>query len=371
MQRLHDVWYRTPWYNADMGSIRFNDRFNQSPIAKQRLRVVEFYLKYGKDPTLQAFDVKERTLYMWLSAYRKSNHNPNALIPKSRRPKRIRRSKVSKEVIDEIRRIRYLYGTLGKKKIRPLLDIYCIKNGIETVGETTIGKIIKKHGMTSTVKKKQKQNSSNTRVSVERVRYAPKPQDCGYLEIDTVERRFKRGRIKAYIFSCVDVKLKFYFAYAYKRKTSRNAKDFLRKLVSVYPLKNRIHTIQTDNGTEFFGEFKREARRMGIRQIHTYPHSPETNGCVERHNRTVQEEFVYSYEYLIEAGNMDMFNAKMMEYVRWFNNSRPHEALGLLSPMTYMNSNVLTTNWNTEAFAYIPIETKNPLSREGGLIAKN
>lgn len=114
MQRLHDIYYKTPWYNADMGSIRFNDRFNQSPIAKQRLRVVEFYLKYGKDPTLQAFDTKERTLYRWVSTYKNSKKNPNSLIPKSRSPINKRKSKIFTEIVSEIKRIRYLYGTLGK-----------------------------------------------------------------------------------------------------------------------------------------------------------------------------------------------------------------------------------------------------------------
>lgn len=361
MQKLHDVYYKTPWYNADMGSIRFNDRFNQSPIAKQRLRVVEFYLKYGKKPTLQAFDVKERTLYMWLSAYRNANHNPKALIPKSRRPKRMRKSKVSTNIVREIRRIRYLYGTLGKKKIKPLLDIYCRQNGLETIGETTIGDIIRKYRMISKVSKPKKENSNNTRVGIERIRYAPKPKNYGHLEIDTIERRFHGGSRKAYIFSGVDVKLKFYFAYTYSRKTSKNAKDFLMKLLSVYPFRNKIHTIQTDNGTEFFGVFGKTVKKLRIRHLRTYPHSPETNGCIERHNRSVQEEFVYSYEHLIEDGNMDMFNQEMMEYVTWFNNSRPHEALGNISPISYVMSNSpKVKDLNKQEIEYAFIKTKNP-----------
>ena len=117
-----------------------------------------------------------------------------------------------------------------------------------------------------------------------------------------------------------------------------------------------------NNGTEFFGEFGREVKRLGFRHLRTYPHSPKTNGCIERHNRTVQEEFVYNYEYLIEAGNMALFNAKMVEYVYWFNNSRPHQSLGDISPVTYMitNSYSYVNNLDKRELAYAIFKTKNP-----------
>lgn len=57
------------------------------------------------------------------------------------------------------------------------------------------------------------------------------------------------------IINAIDIYNKFCFSYGYTRLNSKNSLDFLKWLKLVYPLKNTIHTIQTDNGLEFLGEF--------------------------------------------------------------------------------------------------------------------
>ena len=71
--------------------------------------------------------------------------------------------------------------------------------------------------------------------------------------MDTIVR-FEHG-IKRYIFSAIDVKSRFAFAYTYKTGSSLSASDFVQKLdrVSPFPIK----AVQTDNGSEFLGQADR------------------------------------------------------------------------------------------------------------------
>ncbi|MBC7330207.1 transposase family protein, partial [bacterium] len=50
--------------------------------------------------------------------------------------------------------------------------------------------------------------------------------------------------------------------------------------------------VQTDNGSEFVGEFEDFLRNKGIIHFYTHPKRPQENGYVERFQRTIQEYFI-------------------------------------------------------------------------------
>jgi transposase InsO family protein len=59
---------------------------------------------------------------------------------------------------------------------------------------------------------------------------------------------------------------------------------------------------------------------------------------VERFNRTIQEECIKrSDELYYDEG---AFEKKLTKYIYWYNYKRPHYALGYLSPMQFINSNI-------------------------------
>jgi transposase InsO family protein len=52
----------------------------------------------------------------------------------------------------------------------------------------------------------------------------------------------------------------------------------------------KVKSLRTDNGTEFVDqEMGNLLNEMGIKHERTIPYSPEQNGSVERHNRTIVE----------------------------------------------------------------------------------
>lgn len=96
-----------------------------------------------------------------------------------------------------------------------------------------------------------------------------------------------------------------------------------------------IHTVQTDNGSEFMKLFHQYLEEQSMVHIFIYPNSPKINGIVERFNRTIQEEFINRSE---DFGvNDERFNQKLTSYLNWYNQKRPHSSLGYQSPQQFMN----------------------------------
>ena len=101
-------------------------------------------------------------------------------------------------------------------------------------------------------------------------------------------------RLRVYFYSAIDIQGKVALSLPYSRLSSRNAKAFLEKLCQVYPLK--IREIQTDNGSEFQGEFDEYLSGQKIPHVWSYPRCPRINGCVERYRRSLSEEFIEVHE---------------------------------------------------------------------------
>jgi len=135
-----------------------------------------------------------------------------------------------------------------------------------------------------------------------------------------------------HFYSALDIKGKFAFALPYRRCTSKNADDFFKKFQQVYRLP--IHDVQSDNGSEFLGEFDTTLKAQGIPHLFSYPRCPKINGCVERFQRTLNEEFVQVHQDRVRDERV--FHKKLADYLLFYNCDRVHEGLDLQTPMQYL-----------------------------------
>jgi len=308
-------------------------------VAKERLKIIEFYEEFGEKATRQAFGADRKLIHVWKRRLKHGDNQLQALIPESTRPIRTRTMNVDPRILEFIKDKRQKHPRIGKEKLKPLLDRYCNSAGINSISESTIGKIIKRHKLfyQKSGRTYHSPSSKNTVYSLkrkkrQRVKHPPKHEDFGHLQADSLAQ-FSDG-IRLYILSAIDSKLKFSFSACYSHLSSRAGKDFFGKLQTVYPL--NIKSVQTDNGLEFLGEFEDYLKTQNIPHYFTYPRCPRINGCIERYNRTLREEFLNYHLDSIESP--ELLNLKLAEYLIFYNTERPHKSLGLKSPVDYLIS---------------------------------
>ena len=324
----------------------FNDVFEhpKRKSIEQRLEIIKFCDEFGFKATKQAFGKSRSTIYLWKQKLKKANGKLSALVPGDRTP-RHKRQRVVHPLIERFI-IEYRSERPGSDKttITPALKAACAKERIKPVSESTVGRIIrdlKDKGKLSYGSKISIRGGSGTilirkpktnRKKLRRKDYVPHlPGDL--VQMDTVAT-FTAG-LKRYIFTALDVRTRFAFAYAYKTNSSANGSDFIGKLLQVAPF--IIRRVQTDNGSEFAGHFDDFCSKHALTHFFNYPRHPESNGFLERFNRTVQEQCVNHYiDYMDEP---DDFNRKLMDYLIWYNTQKPHRGIGKIPPMRYYLDN--------------------------------
>lgn len=314
-------------------------RFSGSEVAQERLRIVQFYNHYGEKATKEAFGADRKVIHVWKKRLKGNDNKLMVLVPYSTRPHRVRRMDTDLRIIEFIRQKRHQYPRIGKEKLKPLLDRHCKEHGIRSISESTIGKIIKRHRFFFQ-KAGRIYHDPSSRVAQDaqkrkkrlRVKHPPKHTEYGHFQADSCHL-FLDG-LRRYIISAIDSKLKFAFSSCYSYLSSHNGKDFLKRLEIVYPLS--IKSMQTDNGSEFLGDFDEYLKSREIPHYFSYPRCPKINGCVERYNRTVKEEFVENN--LDTIDDIGVFKKRLAEYLVFYNTERPHKTLGLKSPVDYLLS---------------------------------
>ncbi len=311
-------------------------RFGESSVAEQRQKVIAFYNKHGEGPCKEAFYIDRKLIYVWRQRLKKSQGKLVGLVPQSTQPKRCRQMQTHPKVVSFIRQTREQHPRLGKEKIKPLLDEYCLLYGYPTIAVPTIGKVIKRHKLFSPKRGRIYHNPSSKwatnqeRTKRLRNKHPVKHKTFGHIQSDAVE--IITDGVRDYFISGIDVAMKFAFTAHYKRLTASNNKDFYHKFTQVYP--GRIKSWQTDNGSENLSVFDEQLARDKIPHYFTYPRCPKVNGTIERYNRTIQEEFIQNHCDVLD--DTVEFNRRLVDYLVFYNTKRVHKSLGNITPIDYL-----------------------------------
>ena len=317
-----------------------------------KYKAIKFWQKYGLKATMDAFEIKRRTLFYWKKQLNDGNGNPGTLNEKSKRPKKLRRRKWSKAIIDEIKRIRKEHPNLSKEKIYPFLSRFCNEHQLACPRARTIGRIIADapDKMRFAPTKINAKGKIVIRKKISKI-HKPKgfkakyPGHCG--AFDTIEKFIEGSR--RYIITFIDIYSRYSFSWATISHASEAARQFFLLVIQIFPYK--IDYVLTDGGSEFKKAFAEELKRQYKIHWHTYPRTPKMNAHCERFNRTIQEEFVdYHRDELLD--NLDLFNNKMIDYLLWYNGERPHWGLALKSPIEFLvKQNCECNMWWPQTFS--------------------
>ena len=318
-------------------------RYMITEQAKERCRILAFWERHGSEATEEAFSISERTLFRWQKSLVETGGKLEGLNATSTAPRNRRKRDINIEATNYIINQRKEHYRIGKKKIAVLL-----KEDLSiSYSESKVGRILvdlKKRNLLPSYNKVSmyartgnvKERIIKKRKKLRRKDY--RPEKAGDLvQVDTVVK-FING-IRRFIMTAIDVESDFAFAYGYTSLSSATGRDFLKKLREVAPFE--ISHIQTDNGLEFEKYFREYLEEEKIVHFHNYPRCPKMNAYIERFNRTIQEQYV-NWNLMSLRDDIPTFNKNLMEWLLWYDTKRPHESLGLVSPLKYIVSTLPT-----------------------------
>ena len=142
------------------------------------------------------------------------------------------------------------------------------------------------------------------------------------VQIDTTEPLGKSGPT---LITAVDDFSRWGMGDCYFGNRSDQAADFLRRMVTSAPFP--IHTVRTDNGSEFKKHFTTTCQDLGINIIRNPVHHPTSNGKVERLHRTIEEECFWRVQ--AKPDDLDYARYWLSRYLGWYNTKRRHGGYGM------------------------------------------
>ena len=285
----------------------------------------------GEATALAAVGWSRATYYRWSKRYRE--HGLRGLGCGSRAPRRRRVPQWTRQHEQQVLHLRQRYPLWGKRKLWRV----GVREQGWTLSESTVGRIVAKLVRLGRVKPvafyygrvKPKRRRAFTH-HAKRWRYGMKAKAPGELmQIDHMSVGFTDG-VTVKEFKAVCPVSKWSALRAYSRATSGNARRFLKALLGEAPFP--IRSIQVDGGSEFRDEFEQACQDLKLPLYVLPPKKPEYNGCVERANATSRYEFYPFYEGPLTVAAI---NRKLAEYQQYYNTYRPHDGIGLLTPMEY------------------------------------
>ena len=162
------------------------------------------------------------------------------------------------------------------------------------------------------------------------------PDGGGWKAVGRVagEKNTTRGKIGyGFIHSAVDDHSRLAYSEILGDERKDTAAGFWNRAAAWFgDLGIQIEEVLTDNGGCYRSTPFAEA--LGeIKHRRTKPYRPQTNGKVERFNRTMLEEWAYIRPYASEAERVEAFS----DFVHLYNHHRGHTALGGKSPISRVN----------------------------------
>lgn len=334
-------WHRTKFYflgkpvklEPDWQKVRERGRKELSFTAQLKLEWIIFYHTQAKKNVTQTathFGITRKTIHKWLRKYKEQDLL--GLEEASRAPIHVRKRMITFEQRLRVRALRKRYPKFGKMK---LIYLYQKQFG-EKISSWKIQKVIEEDNLypdkPKALKLRERQVQARIHQRQRITRFVKKNEVGNLWHVDTVILTLSSGGYR-YLLTAIDEVSKLAFARLYTTHTSRNARDFLERLV--YLTDHRVINIHSDNGSEFKKEFEEACRALNIPQWYSRPHTPKDNSVLERFNRTIQEEFVQMSE--ADILFVEEFNQALTDWLIEYNSIRPHKTLDYRSPLEYLD----------------------------------
>lgn len=296
--------------------------------ALRRLEWIDWYFAHGKnaESTCRHFSISKSVFYRWLNRFNKYNLSSLEFNTKTRRPHKLREMTTSPYVLKLIYEIRLDDPRKSKYEIQEELKRMGIK-----VSTKVIQKVINRH-IELRNPEHQKRLTKHKNYRIARIKAARELKEkCpgSLVQIDTKHLYILGQRF--YIFAGIDCKSRTGFVYPYKTCSSRQASDFLTRLIKY--IQFPIYAINTDNGPEYLLDFHKLCETLGINHYFSHPYTPKMNARVERFIKTLEYEFLHYRDLLPEIRDVERI---CVEFNQYYNLKRFNQALKYKTPGEFM-----------------------------------
>jgi transposase InsO family protein len=267
---------------------------------------------YSISKLARDFGVSRKTVYKWLDRY--NEEGAEGIFDKSRRPLSSPTS-VSVDIIDAVVKLKNDYPDWGPRKLRKLLvegegDLSCSRSTVE--------RILARHGLREI---RQKSPVAEALGRFERA----EPNDLW--QIDFTSPFSLSSGAKIWPVPILDDHDRFVVALlAAPACTTRYALEALRSAATRYGMPGQIlsdHGGTFGTSRSYLSEFTAYVWACGAEHIQGRYAHPQTQGKLERFNKTLRRECILRHDY----DNIEDWGKCFEEYRHIYNNIRPHESL--------------------------------------------
>ena len=280
----------------------------------------------------EAAGVSRATVYKWLARYR--SEGQAGLRDRSSCPLiSPRRLSASAELrILRLRRTR----KLGPHRLAALLG----------VPRSTCYAVLRRHGLqrldwmdrpTGEVIRRYERARPGELIHVDVKKLGRIPPGGGWRALGRAPGRYNVGVGYDYVHSAVDDHSRLAYSEIHTNERADTCAAFLVRSSQFFTAHGaKVERVMTDNAMAYrrAHAFREAATLLGIRQVFTRSHRPQTNGKVERFNRTLLEEWAYIRPYSSNQERSDVLES----WLHLYNHHRSHTALGGLPPVARLNN---------------------------------
>ena len=307
-----------------------------APEAIERLRKLELYDKLLREgcsqaTCLEAIVWSKSTYYRWRNCYQQQGMI--GLRNRSRAPRHKRQCQWIRQHEQQVQHLRHRFPLWGRRKLWKVLS----RDKGFTLSISNVGRILNKLLRLNRIKpvsfyygKVKPKRQRHFKYHSRRWKYGMRAKQVGELiQMDHMSIRFSHGiTLKEFKAACPITGM--IFTRVYSRATSRNACDFLQYVKAQCPFE--LLSIQVDGGSEFREHFEQACEQLQIPLFVLPPRKPKWNGCVERANGTTRYEF---YPFYQGPTTVNSINKALNDYQHYYNHYRPHDGIGLETPIAY------------------------------------
>ena len=300
-------------------------------VIKQRLAWIKMYERGV--PITQVclhYGISRKTFYKWLRRYQEGGRDFHVLKDRSRRPHSHPRT-VPKATVERLLAL-WRITHYGPRR----LAYYLSQEGyhLSVFGAYRVlqraGLVKRRHSRPRKKPQSYAMLAPGQRIQVD-VKYLP-----------PLRLRNRPEPLKQYLYSAIDDCTRLKAAWVSSELTPHASVLFLYRLLRTFPFP--IQEVQTDHGVEFTyvffphvqkpHPFEEALRSQGVHHKLIPVGQPKQNGKIERSHRTLDEECLNARAFR----KPDPREHAIKRFLAFYNNKRPHSALGWLTPLQKLQS---------------------------------